>query len=63
MTNTILNRIYREIDGFYVFDPPQNIGVYTAHDLREIADRLDALNKPVAEQIEKALAELPAEEP
>lgn len=46
--------IYQEVDGFYYYDPPTS-GSYAAHTLREIAAKLDELNKPWSEQIERDL--------
>lgn len=46
--------IYQDVDGFYYYDPPMN-GSYAAHTLREIAAKLDELNKPWSEQIERDL--------
>lgn len=46
--------IYQEVDGFYYYDPPGH-GSYAAHTLREIADKLDEMNKPWSEQIEREL--------
>jgi hypothetical protein len=45
--------IYQEVDGFYYYDPPPNGGCYPAHILRTIADKLDEMNKPWQEQIER----------
>ena len=47
----IASGIYQEVDGFYYYDPPKGGGVYAAHTLREIADKLDALNRELAEKI------------
>lgn len=48
--------IYQEVDGFYYYDPyPLGAGSYSAHTLREIADKLDELNKPWSDQIDREL--------
>ena len=46
--------IYQEVDGFYYYDPPGH-GSYAAHTLRAIADKLDEMNKPWSDQIEREL--------
>lgn len=38
-------------DGFYCFVTPMQ-GIFTAHNLRCIADKLDQINKPWAEAVE-----------
>lgn len=47
--------IYREVDGFYYYDPPSGGGCFAAHTLRAIADRLDKMNKPWIKRIERDL--------
>ena len=54
MTHAEEAGIYQEVDGFYYYDPPGH-GSYAAHTLREIADKLDEMNKPWSEQIEREL--------
>lgn len=51
--------IYQEVDGFYYYDPPTSGGCYAAHTLREIADKLDEMNKPWSEQIGRELENNP----
>jgi hypothetical protein len=48
-----LGGVYQEVDGFFYFDPLTDQGCYSAHTLREMADYLDAKNKPWQEQINK----------
>lgn len=49
-----LGYAYIEVDGFYQYQfPKENTGVWSAWVLREIANILDALNKPYEEQIEE----------
>ena len=50
----LLAGIYRDVDGFYYYHPPVS-GSYSAHTLREIAEKLDEMNKPWAEQLDRAL--------
>jgi hypothetical protein len=57
-----IGNVYQEVDGFYVFDPKREGGVWQAHSLREIADILDNLNKPWEEHIENFFKSLPKEE-
>ena len=47
--------IYQEVDGFYYYDPLPGTGSYAAHTLREIADKLDEMNQPWLDQIEREL--------
>lgn len=40
--------IYQEVDGSYYYDPSQlGAGSYSSKALREIAERLDALNRKI----------------
>ena len=41
----VIGDVYREVDGYYVFWPT-GTGFWESHMLREIADLLDAANKP-----------------
>jgi hypothetical protein len=50
-------QVYREIDGYYVFDPkPQ--GFFEAGDLRLVADKLDSLNQKWDCQVQADLASI-----
>jgi hypothetical protein len=53
----ILGEFYREVDGFYYFEPWQRdgSGYIASHVLREMADKLDEMNKAWSELIEKNL--------
>jgi len=57
-----LGFVYQEVDGFYVFDPKREGGVWQAHELREIADILNELNKPWKEHIDNFFKSLPGDE-
>jgi hypothetical protein len=48
--------IYREVDGFFVFCPQPGFGAIAPWALREIADYIDRLNAPWAEQLERSMA-------
>lgn len=52
-TTTIPEKIETLIleDGFYYFDPQPNLGVFSAHHLREIANKLDEMNEPWEKEI------------
>jgi hypothetical protein len=52
-----------DVDGFYYFLPNQNGGgLWQAYVLREIADKLDDLNKEWNDQITKYFEENPVED-
>lgn len=53
----ILGEFYREVDGFYYFEPwwKEGSGCIASHILRALADKLDELNKDWSEFIEKNL--------
>ncbi len=46
---SIIDKLYREIDGIYYFDTGN--GMLAAHTMREIADKIDDLNKDWDENI------------
>ena len=48
-----------EVDGFFVYYPIQNGGAWESHVMRAIADKLDELNKPWQQQIDKHFNERP----
>lgn len=52
-------------DGFVYFWPEANFGALSAHELREIADSLDRINKPWSDDIDKYFVSAPiaTEEP
>ena len=49
----IVSGIIQEVDGFYYYYPPENGTCYASHTLRVIADKLDEINKPWTEIIER----------
>lgn len=51
-------KIYREIDGYYVYDTTGGKGFLYPHVLRQIAQYLDQLNAEFAQQIQKDLLAL-----
>lgn len=55
--------IYREVDGFYYFDPLPGQGCYSAHNLRWLADVLDKMNEPWAAGVAAAVAAKPVQSP
>lgn len=62
--NTLVGELYAEADGFYVFDPiVGRTGYWPEWMLRSIADKLQEVNKEWQEEITKALAAIPPEEP
>ena len=53
-----VGKLYIESDGFYVFDPlPSRTGYWPAWMLRNIADKLDELNREWQEILETDLKE------
>ena len=54
--NKYLGDIYKEVDGFYAFEPHRvGQGCWTSEVLREIADKLQALNASWAEILNEEL--------
>ena len=52
----ILGDIYMEVDGFFVFWPNEDVnkkGYWESWVFREIADKLDEMNKPWKEEIDR----------
>jgi len=47
--------IYKEIDGFYVFQAKTNTGYWNEYSLRRIADKLESMNEPWNKYIEENL--------
>lgn len=52
-----LGELYREIDGFFVFSPILRGGFWEAAPMRTIADKLDELNAPWENELERMMAE------
>ncbi len=50
-----LGDVYKEVDGFYVFVPYVSGGFWESWVLREIADKLDSMNREWWEKIEEDL--------
>jgi len=50
-----LGLIYKEVDGFYVFNVRNNNGFWDAYIMRLIADKLDEMNKDYADLVNKEL--------
>jgi hypothetical protein len=48
-----LGILYREIDGYFVFGPEPGGGSWSGHVLRDIADKIEELNKPWDQQIQE----------
>lgn len=46
--------IHQAVDGFYYYEPPGH-GSYAAHTMREIAAKLDEMNKSWSDQIDREL--------
>lgn len=49
-----IGAVYKEVDGYYVWDSSLMTGIWSAGILHEIADTLDALNKTWDEEVRKA---------
>jgi len=47
--------VYKEIDGFYVFQAKTNTGYWNEYSLRQIADKLETMNEPWNKYIEENL--------
>ena len=50
-----LGELYRDVDGFFYYAPPENGGVFSANFMRQMADKLDGMNKEWQEQITRDL--------
>ena len=51
--NAVFGEIYKEVDGYFYFQPNNKLtGCVPAHILREVADKMDELNKSWNEQID-----------
>ena len=59
---SFIGHCYRDIDGFYVYEPNEISGQYNEYSLRLIADFLEKLNKPLNKQIVKYLDKLKDDE-
>lgn len=57
----VLGDVYKEVDGFYVFVPHTFGGYWDAWALRKIGNKLDEMNKPWREKIERELFGKPKE--
>lgn len=42
----LLGILYREVDGYFVFQPEPGGGAWSGHVLQAIADKIEELNKP-----------------
>lgn len=51
-------QFYREVDGYIVWEPVHGKGYLNSHNLRELADELDRLNKEWEEQVRIEFAKL-----
>lgn len=51
----LLGEFYREVDGYYVFDPESGSGYWPEWLLRALADELEELNKEWNEQVEREI--------
>lgn len=47
----LCGELYREVDGYYVYWPSDRRGYLSAEFLRELADKLDELNKNWDEEV------------
>ena len=57
-SNHLVGSFIADVDGYlYFWEEPNNKGSWSAHVLREIADKLDALNKPWNDYINAYFAE------
>lgn len=52
-SNKYIGYLYMEVDGYYVYQPVNVNGCWSAYEMRIIADKLDELNKDWDEQVRK----------
>ena len=46
----LMGDVYKEVDGYYVF-VPKGSGFWESHQLRQVADYLDEINKPWHDEV------------
>lgn len=49
----LIGELIKDVDGYFYFWPEDNNGAWASHNLRELADKLDELNKEWDEQVTK----------
>lgn len=55
----IEKNLVQGVDGFWTYWPTTNNGALGSRELRMIAAKLESLNKPVLEQLERVMSEPP----
>lgn len=55
-----LGEILREVDGYFYFFPEPMGGFWQSHGMREIADKMDEMNKPWDQEIDLYFRNNPA---
>ena len=51
----LIGELIMDVDGYFYFWPADNNGAWAANHLRELANKLDELNKEWNKQVEKEL--------
>ena len=51
----LIGELLMDVDGYFYFWSEDNNGAWSSYHLRELANKLDALNKQWDEQVEKEL--------
>ena len=51
----LIGEFIRDVDGYFYFWSENNLGAWPSYLLRDIADKMDELNKSWNEQLEKEL--------
>lgn len=49
--NKYIGELYKEVDGFFVYEPTSGGGYWTEHVMRDIADKLEYLNRHMYEEM------------
>lgn len=49
----LIGELLMDVDGYFYFWPEDNNGAWASHHLRELANKLDELNKKWDKQVEK----------
>jgi hypothetical protein len=51
----LIGELIMDVDGYFYFWPEDNNGAWASHHLRELANKLDELNKEWDKQVEKEI--------
>jgi hypothetical protein len=52
----LVGELIMDVDGYFYFWPEDSTGAWTPYILRQLADKMDEINKPWDEQVENDLS-------